>query len=73
MAVSSRESGDTAQNEAEEVGRGQTERNEPLKGVLFSQEILCFVLFFSFMDKQLTYNCKVCKVYVVVTGYTQTS
>ena len=31
VAVSSRESGDTAQNEAEEVGRGQTERNEPLR------------------------------------------
>lgn len=42
--------GTVAQNEAEEVGRSQSERNEPLKGVLLSRGNLCFILFVSFIE-----------------------
>lgn len=67
--------GTVAQNEAEEVGRSQSERNEPLKGVLFSRGNLCFILFVSFIEVQLTYKIVrylKFKVYIVVIGYKYT-
>lgn len=42
--------GTAAQSEAEEMGRGPSEKSELLKGVLFSQENLYFILFFCFID-----------------------
>lgn len=42
--------GTVAQNEAEEVGRNESERSESLEGVLFSQQNLYFILFFHFID-----------------------